>query len=264
MDLQIKGKVAFVSGSTKGIGFAIAKQLLQEGAVVIINGRKKDVVDAAIAKLKAEVPGAQVTGIAADFAKVEEVNALLAQLADVDILINNAGIFEPKAFADITDEEWLRFFEVNVLSGIRLSRVLFPKMLAKNWGRIIFITSESAVNIPEEMIHYGTTKTAMHAVSRGLAELTKNSGVTVNTVMPGPTASEGVVDFVKQLAMEKGISVEQAEEEFFKTMRPSSLIQRFSDVSEIANMVTYLSSPLASSTNGSSLRVDGGAVKSVL
>jgi len=264
MDLQIKGKVAFVSGSTKGIGFAIAKQLLQEGAVVIINGRKKDVVDAAIAKLKAEVPGAQVTGIAADFAKVEEVNALLAQLTDVDILINNAGIFEPKAFAEITDEEWLRIFEVNVLSGIRLSRVLFPKMLAKNWGRIIFITSESAVNIPEEMIHYGTTKTAMHAVSRGLAELTKNSGVTVNTVMPGPTASEGVVDFVKQLAMEKGISVEQAEEEFFKTMRPSSLIQRFSDVSEIANMVTYLSSPLASSTNGSSLRVDGGAVKSVL
>jgi len=264
MDLQIKGKVAFVSGSTKGIGFAIAKQLLQEGAVVIINGRKKDVVDAAIAKLNAEVPGAQVTGIAADFVKVEEVNALLAQLTDVDILINNAGIFEPKAFADITDEEWLRFFEVNVLSGIRLSRVLFPKMLAKNWGRIIFITSESAVNIPEEMIHYGTTKTAMHAVSRGLAELTKNSGVTVNTVMPGPTASEGVVDFVKQLATEKGISVEQAEEEFFKTMRPSSLIQRFSDVSEIANMVTYLSSPLASSTNGSSLRVDGGAVKSVL
>jgi len=264
MDLQLKGKVAFVSGSTKGIGFAIAKQLLQEGAVVIINGRKKDVVDAAIEKLKAELSEAEVTGIAADFAKVEEVNALLAQLADVDILINNAGIFEPKAFADITDEEWLRFFEVNVLSGIRLSRVLFPKMLAKNWGRIIFITSESAVNIPEEMIHYGTTKTAMHAVSRGLAELTKNSGVTVNTVMPGPTASEGVVDFVKQLATEKGISVEQAEDEFFKTMRPSSLIQRFSDVSEIANMVTYLSSPLASSTNGSSLRVDGGAVKSVL
>ena len=264
MDLQLKGKVAFVSGSTKGIGFAIAKQLLQEGAVVIINGRKKDVVDAAIEKLKAELPEAEVTGIAADFAKVEEVNALLAQLADIDILINNAGIFEPKAFADITDEEWLRFFEVNVLSGIRLSRVLFPKMLAKNWGRIIFITSESAVNIPEEMIHYGTTKTAMHAVSRGLAELTKNSGVTVNTVMPGPTASEGVVDFVKQLATEKGISVEQAEDEFFKTMRPSSLIQRFSDVSEIANMVTYLSSPLASSTNGSSLRVDGGAVKSVL
>lgn len=264
MDLKLKGKVAFVSGSTKGIGFAIAKQLLQEGAVVIINGREKEVVSAAVEKLKTEVPQAGVSGIAADFAKVDEVNELLAQLADVDILINNAGIFEPKAFTDITDEEWFRYFEINVLSGIRLSRNLFPKMLTKNWGRIIFITSESAVFTPEEMIHYGTTKTALHAVSRGLAELTKGSGVTVNTVMPGPTASEGVVDFVKQIASEKGISAEQAEEEFFKTVRPTSLIQRFSDVAEIANMVTYLSSPLASSTNGSSLRVDGGVIKSVI
>lgn len=264
MDLQLKGKVAFVSGSTKGIGFAIAKQLLQEGAVVIINGRDKGVVSAAIEKLKTQVPDAQVSGIAADFAKVDEVNELLAQLSDVDILINNAGIFEPKAFVDITDEEWFRYFEVNVLSGIRLSRNLFPKMLTKNWGRIIFITSESAVFTPEEMIHYGTTKTALHAVSRGLAELTKGSGVTVNTVMPGPTASEGVVDFVKQIADAKGISAEQAEEEFFKSVRPTSLIQRFSDVAEIANMVTYISSPLASSTNGSSLRVDGGVIKSVI
>lgn len=264
MDLQLKGKVAFVSGSTKGIGFAIAKQLLQEGAIVIINGREKEVVNAAVEKLKTQVPKAEVSGIAADFAKVNEVNELLTQLAGVDILINNAGIFEPKAFTDITDEEWFRYFEINVLSGIRLSRNLFPKMLTKNWGRIIFITSESAVFTPEEMIHYGTTKTALHAVSRGLAELTKGSGVTVNTVMPGPTASEGVVDFVKQIASEKGISAEQAEEEFFKTVRPTSLIQRFSDVAEIANMVTYLSSPLASSTNGSSLRVDGGVIKSVI
>ena len=264
MDLQLKGKVAFVSGSTKGIGFAIAKQLLQEGAVVVINGRKKEVVDTAIEQLKALVPNATVTGIAADFAKATEVNELIAQLPEIDILINNAGIFEPKAFADITDEEWMRYFEVNVLSGIRLSRYLFPKMLIKNWGRIIFITSESAVNIPEEMIHYGTTKTALHGVSRGLSELTKNTGVTVNTVMPGPTASEGVVDFVKQLASEKNVTVKQAEEEFFKNMRPTSLIQRFSDVAEIANMVTYISSPLASSTNGSSLRVDGGVIKSVL
>lgn len=263
MDLQLKGKVAFVSGSTKGIGFAIAKQLLQEGAVVIINGREQNNVNATIEKLKAEIPNSEVTGIAADFGKVEEVNALLAQLPEIDILINNAGIFEPKAFVDITDEEWLRYFQVNVLSGIRLSRELFPKMLAKNWGRIIFITSESEINIPEEMIHYGTTKTALHAVSRGLSELTKGSAVTVNTVMPGPTASEGVIDFVKQLAIEKGISIEQAEEEFFKTMRPTSLIQRFSNVAEIANMVTYISSPLSSSTNGSSLRVDGGVVKSV-
>jgi len=264
MDLQLKGKVAFVSGSTKGIGFAIAKQLLLEGAVVVINGRDKEVVNTAIEKLKALVPDAEVTGIAADFAKVEQVNELLAKLPEIDILINNAGIFEPKEFVDITDEEWLRYFEVNVLSGIRLSRNLFPKMLAKNWGRIIFITSESAVNIPEEMIHYGTTKTAIHAVSRGLSELTKGSAVTVNTVMPGPTASEGVIDFVKQLAAESGVSIEQAEEGFFKTMRPTSLIQRFSDVGEIANMVTYIASPLASSTNGSSLRVDGGVIKSVL
>jgi len=264
MDLQLKGKVAFVSGSTKGIGFAIAKQLLQEGAVVIINGRAQEVVNDAIEKLKAEVPQAEVTGIAADFAKADQVNALLAQLPEIDILVNNAGIFEPREFADITDKEWLRYFEINVLSGIRLSRQLFPKMLTKNWGRIIFITSESAVNIPEEMIHYGTTKTALHAVSRGLSELTKGSGVTVNTVMPGPTASEGVIDFVKQLANENGLSIEEAEEGFFKTMRPTSLIQRFSDVQEIANMVTYIASPLSSSTNGSSLRVDGGVIKSVL
>ena len=264
MDLQLKGKVAFVSGSTKGIGFAIAKQLLQEGAVVIINGRAQEVVNDAIEKLKAEVPQAEVTGIAADFAKADQVNALLAQLPEIDILVNNAGIFEPREFADITDEEWLRYFEINVLSGIRLSRQLFPKMLTRNWGRIIFITSESAVNIPEEMIHYGTTKTALHAVSRGLSELTKGSGVTVNTVMPGPTASEGVIDFVKQLANENGLSIEEAEEGFFKTMRPTSLIQRFSDVQEIANMVTYIASPLSSSTNGSSLRVDGGVIKSVL
>jgi NAD(P)-dependent dehydrogenase (short-subunit alcohol dehydrogenase family) len=264
MDLQLKGKVAFVSGSTKGIGYAIAKQLLEEGAVVIINGRSQEAVNDSIEKLKAQVPAAEVSGIAADFAQAEQVNVLLKQLPQIDILINNAGIFEPKAFADITDEDWLGYFEVNVLSGIRLSRALFPKMLNNNWGRVIFITSESAVNIPEEMIHYGTTKTALHAVSRGLAELTKGSAVTVNTVMPGPTASEGVIDFVKQMAEDSGISVEQAEEGFFKTMRPTSLIQRFSDVQEIANMVTYIASPLSSSTNGSSLRVDGGVVKSVL
>jgi len=264
MDLQLRGKVAFISGSTKGIGFAIAKQLLQEGAAVIINGREKNVVQAAVEKLKMQIPNAEVSGIAADFAKVDQVNNLLAQLPETDILINNAGIFEPKAFADITDNEWLLYFEINVLSGIRLSRALFPKMMAKNWGRIIFITSESAVNIPEEMIHYGTTKTALHGVSRGLSELTKGSGVTVNTVMPGPTASEGVVDFIKQLAGEKGITIKQAEEAFFSTMRPASLIQRFSDVAEIANMVTYIASPLSSSTNGSSLRVDGGVIKSVL
>ncbi|MET3115627.1 NAD(P)-dependent dehydrogenase (short-subunit alcohol dehydrogenase family) [Pedobacter sp. CG_S7] len=264
MDLQLKGKTAFISGSTQGIGFAIAKQLLQEGSIVIINGRKKEGVDIAIEKLRQQVPDAKISGIAADFGKVNEVNELLAQLPDVDILINNAGIFEPKTFEDISDEDWFRFFEINVLSGIRLSRFLFPKMLANNWGRIIFITSESAINIPEEMIHYGMTKTALHAVGRGLAELTKGSAVTVNMIMPGPTGSEGMVEFIKQLADAKDITAEQAEEDFFKTVRPSSLIQRFANVAEVANLVTYVSSPLASATNGSSLRVDGGIVKTIL
>lgn len=263
MDLQLKGKTAFISGSTKGIGFAIAKQLLQEGATVIINGRKTADVNAAVEKLKEQVPLAEVAGIAASFSAIIEVNTLLAQLPDIDILINNLGIFEPKPFTEITDEEWFHFFEVNTLSGIRLSRHVFSKMLEKNWGRIIFLTSESAINTPEEMIHYGATKTAIHAISRGLAELTKGSGVTVNTVMPGPTASEGVVDFIKTLADAKGVSFEESERDFFKEMRPTSIIQRFANVDEIANMVTYLASTLSSATNGSSLRVDGGVVKSV-
>jgi len=264
MDLQLKSKTALVTGSTQGIGFAIAKRLLQEQAKVIINGRKQENVDVSVEKLRVEVPGAEVSGIAADFGKSEDVTRLIQQLPDVDILINNAGIFEPKAFADISDEDWFRFFEINVLSGIRLSRYLFPKMLVKNWGRIIFITSESAVNIPDEMIHYGVTKTALHGVSRGLAELTKGSAVTVNTVMPGPTASEGLVKFIKQLSDAQGITSAQAEENFFKTVRPSSLIQRFEDVAEIANLVAYISSPLSSGTNGSSMRVDGGVVKTIL
>lgn len=264
MDLQLKRKVAFVSGSTQGIGFAIAKQLLQEGATVIINGRKKESVNAAVAKLKQLVLGAEISGIAADFAKVDEVNKLLAQLGDIDILVNNAAIFEPKAFVDITDEDWFRFFEVNVLSGIRLSRYIFPKMLAKNWGRIIFISSESAVNIPVEMIHYGMSKTAILAVSRGLAELTKGTNITVNAILPGPTNSEGVVQFIKQLAESKGITPQQVEDDFFKTVRPTSLIQRFEDVAEVANLVTYISSPLASAINGSALRVDGGVIKTIL
>lgn len=263
MDLQLKGKTAFVSGSTQGIGYAIARQLLQEGAAVIINGRTGQKVSDAAEKLTRQVPGASVSGIAADFSKAEEVQHLVTQLQSVDILINNAGIFEPKPFAEITDEEWLRFFEVNVLSGIRLSRALLPQMLGKNWGRIIFISSESAINIPEEMIHYGTTKTAQLSVSRGLAELTRNTGVTVNTILPGPTRSEGVDEFIRQVAASKSITPEQAEKDFFQTMRPSSIIQRFADVSEIANLVTYVASPLSSATNGASLRADGGVLKSI-
>lgn len=264
MDLQLKGKTAFVSGSTQGIGFAIALQLLQEGAIVTINGRTQQRVDEAVAKLKAQVPAASVTGIAADFSKADDVTRLVTALPDVDILVNNAGIFEPRAFTDIDDAEWLRFFEVNVMSGIRLSRHYFPKMLAKNWGRIIFIASESAIMIPEEMIHYGMTKTAQLSVSRGLAELTKNTGVTVNSVLPGPTRSEGVEEFIKQLAVTQGVSAKEAETDFFKTARPSSLIQRFADVKEIASLVTYVASPLSAATNGTSLRADGGLVKSII
>ncbi|UYQ91370.1 SDR family oxidoreductase [Chitinophaga horti] len=264
MDLKLKGKTAFVSGSTQGIGFAIAQQLLAEGAIVTINGRKQERIDEAIARLKELVHGATVNGIAADFSKAADVDKLITQLPDVDILINNAGIFEPRAFTDIADEEWLRFFEVNVLSGIRLARHYFPKMLAKDWGRIIFISSESAIMIPEEMIHYGMTKTAQLSVSRGLAELTKNTGVTVNAVLPGPTRSEGVSTFIQQLATTQNVTPEQAEADFFKTARPSSLIQRFADVQEIASLVTYVASPLSAATNGAALRADGGLVRSIV
>lgn len=262
MDLQLKGKIAFVSGSTLGIGFAIARQLVQEGAQVIINGRKQESIDLAIVKLKKEFPDASVKGIPADFGNAASVQKLIESLPPIDILINNAGIFKPKAFGEIPDEDWFRFFEVNVLSGIRLSRALFPKMIENNWGRVLFISSESAVNIPEEMIHYGMTKTAMHAISRGLAELTKGTNVTVNTIMPGPTASEGVLEFMDQLASEKGTTPKEVEADFFKTVRPSSLIQRMAEPAEVASLVAYVCSPLAAAVNGASLRVDGGVVKS--
>ena len=263
MDLQLSNKTAFISGSTAGIGFATAQRLLQEGATVIINGRGEQRVQEAIKKLKQQAPNAKVSGIAADFSKADEVNNLVNQLDAVDILINNAGIFEPKHFIDIPDADWLNLFEVNVLSGVRLSRHLFPKMKAKNWGRIIFISSESAINIPEEMIHYGMTKTAQLAVSRGLSELTKGTNVTVNAILPGPTRSEGVDEFVKQVASSKGITLEQAEVEFFKTMRPTSLIQRFASVEEVANFIAFISSPLSAAINGASLRADGGVVKTI-
>jgi NAD(P)-dependent dehydrogenase (short-subunit alcohol dehydrogenase family) len=264
MDLQLKGKTAFISGSTQGIGFAIAYNLLKEGANVVINGRSESKIAEAIAKLNETFPDGNVSGIAADFSKVEEVNSLLEKLPQVDILINNAGIFEPKAFTEIADEEWFKFFEVNVLSGVRLSRHYFPGMLERNWGRIIFISSESAVNIPEEMIHYGTTKTAQLAVSRGLSELTKGTNVTVNSVLPGPTKSEGVQEFVRQLGEANQMSADEAEKDFFKTARPTSLLQRFASVEEIANLVTYIASPLSSGTNGSALKVDGGVAKFIL
>ncbi|AWV98816.1 SDR family NAD(P)-dependent oxidoreductase [Arcticibacterium luteifluviistationis] len=264
MDLRIKDKIAFISGSTAGIGYAIADRLLKEGAEVIINGRSEGSIEKGITSLKNNNPNAVVSGIAADFSKVEEVNNLIAQLPNIDILINNAGIFEPKAFTDIPDEDWYRLFEVNVMSGIRLSRHVFPQMLEKNWGRIIFISSESAVFIPDEMIHYGMTKTAQLAVSRGLAELTKGTKVTVNSILPGPTKSKGVEEFLEKLATENKTTVDEVEKGFFKKDRPTSLIQRFAAVEEVADTVAYYVSELASATNGAAIRVEGGLVKSVI
>ncbi len=264
MDLKLSDKTAFISGSTAGIGFAIAKRLLDEGATVIINGRTEESVANAVKELSSLVNNGQVSGIAADFSKVDDVNRLLRQLPAVDILVNNAGIFEPKPFEAIPDEDWFRFFEVNVMSGVRLSRHYFPKMLAKDWGRIIFISSESAVFIPSEMIHYGMTKTAQIAVARGLAELTKGTGVTVNTILPGPTKSKGVGGFIEDLSKAGNKTTEEVEKDFFTNMRPTSLLQRFASVDEIADTVAYFSSPLASATNGASIRADGGLIRSIL
>lgn len=264
MDLDLKNKTAFISGSTAGIGLAIAESLLREGATVIINGRAQYSVDKAVSELKKNNAGAAVSGIAADFSKPEEVYQLIGQLPEVDILVNNAGIFEPKAFGDIPDEDWFRFFDVNVMSGVRLSRHVLPQMLKKNWGRILFISSESAVFIPDEMIHYGMTKTAQIAVSRGLAELTKGTGVTVNAILPGPTKSRGVGGFIEDLAKAGSTSTDQVETDFFKNLRPTSLLQRFASVEEVANTATYYASPLASATNGASIRVEGGLIRSIL
>jgi NAD(P)-dependent dehydrogenase (short-subunit alcohol dehydrogenase family) len=262
MDLKIKNKIALVTGSTAGIGFAIAKSLAAEGASVVVNGRTAERVDKAVAQIKNETGNQNIKGIAADFSDKKQIEALVDQLPHVDILINNVAIFEPKQFNAITDEDWFKFYEVNVLSGIRLSRAYFDKMITKNWGRIIFISSESAIQIPEEMIHYGITKTAQIAVARGLAELTKGTNVTVNSVLPGPTFSEGVGTFVKDMAKQAGKTVEEMEQGFFKTARPTSILQRFTQPEEIASMVVYISSELSSATNGAAIRADGGVVKS--
>lgn len=264
MDLKISGKTAFISGSTAGIGLAIAERLLNEGVTVIINGRSNESVREAVSRLKALNHKYNVSGIAADFSKKEDVDQLLKQLPDIDILVNNAGIFEPKSFTEIPDEDWFRFFEINVMSGVRLSRHVFSKMLKQNWGRIIFISSESGVFIPSEMIHYGMTKTAQLAVSRGLAELTKGTNVTVNSILPGPTRSKGVGTFIEDLSKAGNISTDDVEKEFFTNMRPTSLIQRFATVEEVADTVAYYVSSLASATNGASIRVEGGLVKSIL
>lgn len=264
MELELQGKIALVTGSTAGIGLAIAKALAREGAIVYVNGRNEVRVHEAIANILKECKHAELQPAAFDLSSAQGVEALLKSLPKVDILINNLGIYEVKAFQDITDEDWLRIFEINVLSGIRLSRAYFPIMLKSGWGRIVFISSESGVNIPVEMIHYGMTKTAQLAVARGLAEMSVGTQVTVNSVLPGPTFSEGVEQFVKEMAAKLGVSSEQVEQEFFQKVRPSSLIKRFATVDEVAALVAFVSSPLGAAINGAALRVEGGVVRSIL
>lgn len=260
MNLQLENKLALVTGSTKGIGLAIATSLAREGARVIVNGRAEKSVNQAAEKIRKSVPGAKLETFAGDLSKADDAGLLVKQFSNVEILVNNLGIFEPKPFEQIPDEDWRRFFEVNVLSGVRLSRAYFPGMKQRNWGRIVFISSESGLQIPAEMIHYGMTKTAEIAVARGLAELCAGTNVTVNSVLPGPTRSDGVDEFVKQLSGGKPFA--EFEKEFFEKVRPTSLLKRFATTEEVANLVTYVCSPLSSATNGAALRVDGGVVKS--
>ncbi|WP_439504103.1 SDR family NAD(P)-dependent oxidoreductase [Methylophaga sp.] len=261
MDLQLKNKTAFISGSTAGIGFSIAKSLADEGANVIVNGRSEASVKQAIESLKSTAKG-NVDGFAGDLSIAAEAEKLTKQFPEVDILINNLGIFEPVPFEEIADEDWRRFFDVNVLSGVRLTRAYLPAMKQQNWGRVIFISSESGVQIPHEMIHYGMTKAAQIAIARGLAEQVAGTNITVNSVLPGPTSSRGVETFVNELATKEGQSIEAFEKDFFEHVRPTSLIKRFATTEEVASMVCYLSSPLASATTGAAVRVDGGVIKS--
>lgn len=263
MDFQIDGKRALITGSTAGIGFATARALAREGAKVTLNGRTEARVAKALEQIKAELPDASVNGIAADLSGADGCGKMVDQLPEVDILVNNLGIFEPQPFEQISDQDWLRFFETNVLSGIRLARHYVSGMRSRGWGRIVFISSESAIQIPAEMIHYGMTKTAQLAVARGLAETLAGTGVTVNSVLPGPTASEGVGEFVTQMAAERGLDAAAMEREFFKTARPTSLLQRFAATEEVAAMITYVCSARASATTGAALRVDGGVVRAV-
>ena len=259
MDLKLSDKFALVTGSTKGIGLATATGLARESTRVIVNGRSEKSVSDALAKIRQTMPGAKLEPFAGNLADAGVAEKLVKQFPAVDILVNNLGVFEPKPFEEIPDEDWRRFFEINVLSGVRLSRAYLPKMKAKNWGRIVFISSESGVQIPAEMIQYGMTKTAQLAVSRGLAETCAGTGVTVNAVLPGPTRSDGVDEFVKQLSGGKPFA--EFEKEFFASVRPSSLLKRFATTEEVANLVVYVCSPLSSATNGAALRVDGGVVK---
>ena len=264
MNYHLKDKLCLVTGSTAGIGLAIATALASEGAEVIVNGRTDDRVAEAIDKIKKVHSSAKLKAFGGDLSTVDDVNEVVERFPEVDVLVNNLGAYEPKPFEKITDADWYKIIETNFFSGVRLSRAYLPIMLNHNWGRIIFISSESAVQIPKEMIHYGVTKTMQLALARGLAETTIGTGVTVNSVLPGPTRSEGVEGFVKNMAKEQGKSAADVEKDFFKNVRPSSLLQRFATNEEVASMVAYVASPLSAATNGAALRVDGGVVRSIL
>jgi len=263
MKIDLSGKRALVSGSTAGIGLAIAQGLAAAGAEVVINGRSQARVDAALRQLHDAVPQAKLSGMAADLGTAEGVAAFIRQAPEADILVNNLGIFEPKGFFEIPDQDWLRFFEVNVMSGVRLARHYARGMRSRGWGRVLFLSSESGLQIPAEMVHYGMSKTAQLAVSRGLAEALAGSGVTVNAILPGPTRSEGVATFFAKLAEEQGVTAAQLERDFIAEHRPSSLIQRLATVEEVANLAVYLASEQASATTGAAMRVDGGVVRAI-
>jgi NAD(P)-dependent dehydrogenase (short-subunit alcohol dehydrogenase family) len=263
MKIDLSGKTAIVTGSTEGIGYAIAAGLVEAGARVVVNGRTQAKVDEALAGLKNKVPNAAAGGFAGDLSTAEGCTALLQAVSQTDILVNNVGIYEAKPFFDIPDEDWERFFQVNVMSGVRLSRGYMQGMLERNWGRVIFLSSESGVNIPDDMLHYGFTKTAVLALSRGLAKLARGTGVTVNAVLPGPTMSAGVERMLKGAAEKSGKTIEQVGAEFVKTKRATSIIQRVASAEEVANMVVYACSPQASATTGAALRVEGGIVETI-
>jgi len=264
MDLGLKGKLAVVSGSTAGIGFAIASTLAREGARIVINGRTSERVKAAAEEIRMELRGAEVTEVAADLGTTEGVSKLIELVPSADILVNNLGIFEIKPFLEIPDSEWLRFYETNVMSGVRLTRHYLPGMLEKKWGRVIFISSESGQQIPSEMVHYGMTKTAQIAIARGVAESFPASGVTVNSVLVGPTASAGAGEFVQDMARSRGVSPTQIEKEFFETARPSSLLKRFETTEEVAAIVAFVASTQSAGISGAVVRADGGVIRSIL
>jgi NAD(P)-dependent dehydrogenase (short-subunit alcohol dehydrogenase family) len=264
MNLQLDGKKALVTGSTAGIGFAIARSLAREGAAVVITGRTQERVDSAIKGLRSEIPDAKITGVIADLGSLGGANKCIEAVPSVEVLINNLGIYEPKPFEQITDADWHSIIETNFMSGVRLSRYYLPRMKSANWGRIVFISSESAVNIPVEMIHYGVTKTMQVALARGLAETTAGTGVTVNSILAGPTRSEGVEEFIESMAKSKHITPAAVEKDFFRTVRPSSLLQRFATIDEVAALVAFVSGAQSSAINGAALRVEGGVVRSIL